>query len=254
MVWRTGNPGSTRHRYTIRPGLFPVLSLGILLAGGCSVGPKYSKPTTQIPPAYKENANWKPAQPSDQSQKGNWWEIFQDTQLNALEEKVDVSNQSLRAAVDRFQEARDVLRETRSALYPLVTASVTPSQNRQSQHKALFGGTAPVNYSDLTLAGDFSYEADVWGSVRRSVQSSRALAQASAADLETIRLSLHAELALDYLTLRGLDAQKQLFDTNVDAFEKALQLTRGPVSGRRRFPGRRGPGRHATRTNARRGH
>ena len=180
------------------------------------MGPKYSKPTTQIPPAYKENANWKPAQPSDQSQKGNWWEIFQDTQLNALEEKVDVSNQSLRAAVDRFQEARDVLRETRSALYPLVTASVTPSQNRQSQHKALFGGTAPVNYSDLTLAGDFSYEADVWGSVRRSVQSSRSLAQASAADLETLRLSLHAELALDYLTLRGLDAQKQLFDTNVD--------------------------------------
>ena len=211
--------------------MLPILSLGILLLGGCSVGPKYSKPTTQIPPAYKENANWKPAQPSDQSQKGNWWEIFQDPQLNALEEKVDVSNQSLRAAVDRFQEARDVLRETRSALYPLVTASVTPSQNRQSQHKALFGGTSPVNYSDLTLAGDVSYEADVWGSVRRSVQSSRSLAQASAADLETLRLSLHAELALDYLTLRGLDAQKQLFDTNVDAFEKAVQLTEDRFQG-----------------------
>ncbi len=195
------------------------------------MGPKYSKPTTQIPPAYKENANWKPAQPGDQAQKGKWWEIFQDPQLNALEEKVDVSNQSLRAAVDRFQEARDVLRETRSALYPLVTASVTPSQDRQSQHKALFGGTAPVNYSDLTLAGDFSYEADVWGSVRRSVQSSRSLAQASAADLETLRLSLHAELALDYLTLRGLDAQKQLFDTNVDAFQKAVQLTEDRFKG-----------------------
>ena len=103
--------------------MVPVLSLGFLLVGGCSVGPKYSKPTTQIPPAYKENANWKPAQPSDQAQKGNWWEIFQDPQLNALEEKVNVSNQTLRAAVDRFQEARDVLRETRSALFPLVTAS-----------------------------------------------------------------------------------------------------------------------------------
>jgi len=236
MARRIGNPTSVGHGNTICVRVLPLLSLGILLVGGCSVGPKYSKPTTQIPPAYKENANWKPAQPSDQAQKGNWWEIFQDPQLNALEEKINVSNQSLRAAVDRFQEARDVLRETRSALYPLVTASVTPSQNRQSQHKALFGATSPVNYSDLTLAGDFSYEADVWGSVRRSVQASRTLAQASAADLETLRLSLHAELALDYLTLRGLDAQKQLFDTNVDAFQKALQLTeerfRGGVASR----------------------
>ena len=215
--------------FTLR--MLPILSLGFLLIGGCSVGPKYSKPTTQIPPAYKENANWKTAQPSDQAQKGNWWEIFQDPQLNALEEKVNVSNQSLRAAVDRYQEARDVLRETRSSLFPLVNAAVTGSQNRQSRNKALFGGTAPVNYSDLVLSGDVSYEADVWGSVRRSVQSSRALAQASAADLETIRLSLHAELALDYLTLRGLDAQKQLFDTNVDAFDKALQLTESRFQG-----------------------
>ena len=211
--------------------MLPILSLGFLLIGGCSVGPKYSKPTTQIPPAYKENANWKPAQPSDQAQKGNWWEIFQDPQLNALEEKVNVSNQSLRAAVDRYQEARDVLRANAIVPVSACHCRVTPSQNRQSQNKALFGGTAPVNYSDLVLSGDVSYEADVWGSVRRSVQSSRALAQASAADLETIRLSLHAELALDYLTLRGLDAQKQLFDTNVDAFDKALQLTESRFQG-----------------------
>jgi NodT family efflux transporter outer membrane factor (OMF) lipoprotein len=209
----------------------PILSLGVLVVGGCSVGPKYSKPTTQIPPAYKENANWKTAQPNDQAQKGNWWEIFQDPQLNALEEKIDVSNQSLRAAVDRFQEARDALRQTRSALFPLVTASVSPTQNRQSQNKALFGGTSPVNYSDLILEGDVSYEVDAWGAVRKSVEASRTLAQASAADLETIRLSLHAELALDYLTLRGLDAQKKLFDTNVDAFDKALQLTESRFQG-----------------------
>src|SRR4029077_18078458 len=180
---------------TLRRRNFSILFLGVFLLGGCSVGPKYSKPTSQIPPAYKDNANWKMAQPSDQAQKGNWWEIFQDPQLNALEEKVNVSNQSLRAAVDRFQEARDVLRQTRSALFPLVTASVSPSQNRQSSNKALRGSSSPTNYSDLILAGDVSYEADVWGSVRHSVQSSRALAQASAADLETIRLSVHAELA-----------------------------------------------------------
>jgi NodT family efflux transporter outer membrane factor (OMF) lipoprotein len=231
MVPATGDPRSFRYGNTFRLRMLPILFLGVLLIGGCSVGPKYSKPTTQIPPAYKENGNWKTAQPSDQAQKGNWWEIFQDPQLNTLEEQLSVSNQSLRAAVDRFQEARDVLRETRSSLFPLVTASVSPSRIHQSQKKALFGGSLPVNYSDFILAGDVSYEADVWGNVRRTVEASRTLAQASAADLETISLSLHAELALDYLTLRGLDAQKQLFDTNVDAFEKALQLTESRFQG-----------------------
>src|SRR3984957_16719859 len=140
--------------------VLPIVSAGVFFLSGFWVAQKYSKPTSEIPPAYKENANWKPAQPSDQAQKGNWWEIFQDPQLNALEEKINVSNQTLRAAVDRFREARDVLKETRSALFPFVTAGVTPSQNRQSRDKALFGGTSPVNYSDLTLAGDVSYEVD----------------------------------------------------------------------------------------------
>jgi outer membrane protein TolC len=129
----------------------PSLLVGALLAGGCTVGPKYSKPTAEIPPAYKEIGNWKPAQPGDQAQKGNWWEIFNDAQLNALEQKLTVSNQTLRAAADRFQESRDALRATRSNLYPLVTASVTPTQNRQSENKALRGPTSPINYSDLIL-------------------------------------------------------------------------------------------------------
>ena len=173
MVRLLGIPRSFRNVNAIHLPIIPILFLGLVTIGGCSVGPKYSKPTAQIPPAYKENANWKTAQPSDQAQKGNWWEIFQDPQLNALEEKLTVSNQSLRAAVDRFREARDVLRETRSSLFPLVTASVSPTQNRQSANKALRGSTSPTNYSDLILAGDVSYEADVWGSVRHSVESSR---------------------------------------------------------------------------------
>src|ERR1700693_1723172 len=140
IVRLMGNPRSFRNDNNFRRRMFPILSLGLALLGGCSVGPKYSKPTTQIPPSYKENANWKPAQPSDQAQKGNWWEIFQDPQLNALEEKLSVSNQTLRAAVDRYQEARDVFGETRSSLFPLVNAAVTASQNRQSRNKALFGG------------------------------------------------------------------------------------------------------------------
>jgi NodT family efflux transporter outer membrane factor (OMF) lipoprotein len=231
MVRLAGIPRSIRNENALLRRASSILLFGFLAIGGCSVGPRYVRPTTQIPPAYKENANWKPAQPGDQVQKGNWWEIFNDAQLNALEEKVNVSNQTLRAAADRYQEARDVLRETRSAYFPLVTAGVTPAQNRESKDKALFGSSSPVNYSDLVLGGSVSYEVDAWGAVRKSVEASRTLAQASAADLETIRLSLHAELALDYLTLRGLDAQKQLFDTNVDAFQKALDLTQSRFQG-----------------------
>jgi NodT family efflux transporter outer membrane factor (OMF) lipoprotein len=231
MVRLAGIPRSIRNENALLRRVSSILLFGFLAIGGCSVGPRYVRPTTQIPPAYKENANWKPAQPGDQVQKGNWWEIFNDAQLNALEEKVNVSNQTLRAAADRYQEARDVLRETRSAYFPLVTAGVTPAQNRESKDKALFGSSSPVNYSDLVLGGSVSYEVDAWGAVRKSVEASRTLAQASAADLETIRLSLHAELALDYLTLRGLDAQKQLFDTNVDAFQKALDLTQSRFQG-----------------------
>lgn len=210
---------------------FAVPCLGILLLDGCSVGPKYIKPTTQIPPSYKETGSWKPAEPSDAERKGKWWEIFQDPQLNALEEQLTVSNQTLRAAADRFREARDELRISRSAQFPLVTANASASHQRQSTNRALYGATSPVDYSDYLLAGDVSYEPDVWGRVRMVVESSRTQAQATAADLETVRLSLHAELALDYFTLRGLDAQKQLFDTNVTAFEKALDLTESRFQG-----------------------
>ncbi len=209
-----------------------ILSAGLLLLAGCSVGPKYVKPTTEIPSAYKETGNWKPAEPSDEARKGNWWEIFNDPQLNALEEKLSVSNQSLRAAQDQFVQARAALRISQSARYPLVTVGSTITRNRESLNRTLSSPTAPVYYSDfLVSGGEASYEVDAWGRVRHVIESSRAQAQASAADLETIRLSLHAELATDYFTLRGLDEQKKLFDSNVDAFEKALELTQNRFQG-----------------------
>jgi NodT family efflux transporter outer membrane factor (OMF) lipoprotein len=221
-----------RQRKTQRLAPPAILCAGLLLIAGCSVGPKYVRPTTQIPPSYKETGNWKPAEPSDEARKGNWWEIFQDPQLNALEEKLSVSNQTLRAAQDQFLQARAALRISRSAQFPLVTVGSSITRQRQSLNQALVGPTSPVYYSNfLVSGGDVSYEADAWGRVRHVVESSRAQAQASAADLETVRLSLHAELALDYFTLRGLDAQKQLFDSNVAAFEKALELTENRFEG-----------------------
>jgi len=114
-VTRSRKTAETISRWQTRWPSLLVLA-GVLQFAGCAVGPKYKTPVAPAPPAYKEIGNWKTAQPSDQNLGGNWWEIFQDPQLNALEEKLTVSNQSLRAAVDRFQEARDVLRQTRSAL------------------------------------------------------------------------------------------------------------------------------------------
>src|SRR5689334_16572914 len=180
-------------KFIFRSALF-LFCFAVILMEGCSVGPKYNKPIAETPPAYKEMGNWKPAAPSDAALKGNWWEIFQDPQLNALEEKLTVSNQTLRAAQDQFLQARAELRISRSAQYPLVTVGSSITQQRQSLNRALARSTGPVNYADfLVSGGDFSYEADVWGRVRHLVESSRAQAQASAADLESVRLSLHAE-------------------------------------------------------------
>lgn len=207
------------------------LGFSALLMGGCTVGPKYVRPAADVPSEYKENANWKQAQPSDQIAKGKWWEAYQDPQLDSLEEQVNVSNQNLKAAQAVFEHARAAVRVSRSALFPNVTGSLSISRTGQSQNSALFSAGSPKDYNDFSLPVDVSYEADVWGRVRRTVEASRSEAQASAADLATVDLSLHAELALDYFELRGLDAQKRLLDSTVAAYEKALELTTSRYQG-----------------------
>lgn len=208
------------------------LALGLLLLCGCAVGPRYAKPTTPAPPQYKElPPNWKAAQPSDQVAKGKWWEVFQDPQLNALEEQVNVSNQTLKAAQAQFEQARAVVRINRSFQYPTVTAGVSATRNHQSTNRPN-GRLAPTStYTDLQLPVDASYEADVWGRVRRTVEAARANAQASAADLESVSLSLHAELASDYYQVRALDAEEQLLNSTVAAYQEALDLTQNRYNG-----------------------
>lgn len=212
---------------------FPLafLVLCVLIPGGCTVGPKYVRPPVDTPPAYKEAGNFAPALPADQSAKGNWWEIYQDPQLNALEEKVSVSNQNLKAAQAQFLAARAAVRISRSGLFPNITGGVAASRTDQSQNKALFSSTERKGYNDFQVPVDVSYEPDVWGRVRRTVEASRSEAQATAADLASVALSLHAELATDYFELRGLDAEKRLFDSTVDSYEKALELTRSRYQG-----------------------
>jgi NodT family efflux transporter outer membrane factor (OMF) lipoprotein len=197
------------------------------------VGPKYARPGVATPPAYKELApsatgpqgEWKPSQPQEQALRGKWWEIFGDPQLNALEERVDVSNQNLKIAEAQFRQARDLIRINRSGLYPTVSAGPSITGEQFSKNAPNAGPQYGQTQRDFVLPFDLSYEVDAWGRIHRTIEAATEAAQASAADLETARLSIHAELAADYFALRGLDAQKQLLDSTVIAYQKALDLT-----------------------------
>jgi NodT family efflux transporter outer membrane factor (OMF) lipoprotein len=199
---------------------------------GCAVGPKYHPPVVQAPPAYKEVGDWKPAQPNDQNLGGEWWKIFQDPQLDALEAQVNVSNQNLKAAEAQFRQARAALRYNRADYFPTVTAGLSGTRTRVSANRpppnSIFNG---ITENDFTLPVDVSYQADVWGRVRKNVESYREQAQASAADLATVNLSMHADLAIDYFQARSLDAQEQLLNSTVQQYEQALELNQNRFEG-----------------------
>jgi NodT family efflux transporter outer membrane factor (OMF) lipoprotein len=217
----------------LRNRISAVVLAGCSMWVGCAVGPHYSRPSAPVPPAYRETPeNWKVAQPADQGIRGKWWEIYQDEQLNALEEKVSVSNQSLKAAQAQYAQARAIVRQNRADYYPTVSTNPSVSEDRVSRNRPLVTAAATTtHYTDLILPLDVSWEPDLWGRVRHTVEAARANAQASAADLESLSLSLHAELAIDYFQARALDAETQLLDSTVSAYEKALQLTQNRYQG-----------------------
>jgi NodT family efflux transporter outer membrane factor (OMF) lipoprotein len=203
-------------------GLFVVVPAMFLL-GGCAVGPKYKTPTVPAPPAYKEMGNWKSAQPSDQNLGGNWWEIFQDAQLNALEQQINVSNQNLKAAVAQYQEARGALRYARADYYPTISAAPSATRQRYSDNRP--GSAARgTTFNDFVLPVDLSYQVNAWGRVSKNVESYREQAQASAADLAVVNLTMHADLAVDYFAARTLDAEEKLLQDTVGQYQQALQL------------------------------
>jgi len=198
----------------------------VLSIAGCAVGPKYNRPAVEVPPAYKEAGDWKPAQPNEQNLGGAWWQTFQDQQLNALEDQIDVSNQNLKAAEAQYTQSRAMLRYYRADYYPSINAGAAATRNRISDnrppgHLITNGAT----YNDYQIPVELSYELDVWGRVRKTVESQRGQAQASAADVATVNLSLHAQLALFYFQARSLDAQEQLLNSTVAQYEQAYQLT-----------------------------
>jgi NodT family efflux transporter outer membrane factor (OMF) lipoprotein len=211
-----------------------------LVLSGCMVGPKYVKPTVPMAPAFKEQPpasfkdsdGWKPAQPGDQTLRGKWWEIFGDPQLNELEEEVTQSNQDLKVAEARFRQARAMIRFNRSAEFPTISTSPSIVNERDSANQPYFPTSLANNGTGaFSLPFDLSYEVDLWGRVRRTVSASREEAQATAADLQTANLSLHAELAADYFELRSADDQKRLLDDTVKAYTDALQLTQNRFEG-----------------------
>ena len=212
--------------------------LAVLLAG-CTVGPKYETPTTPAADIFKEATPtdyqiagvWRPARPSDAVGRGAWWKIFGDPELDRLEDEVTASNQNLKVAEARFRQARALIGFQRAAEFPTISAGVSTASTRESANTPYFGVQNVRPEGQLQLPFDLSYEIDLWGQIHRMVSAAREEAQATAADLETMRLSLHAELALDYIELRSADAQQRLLDDTVKAYTDALRLTRNRLEG-----------------------
>ncbi len=213
----------------------------LLLVVGCSVGPKYVRPPVQSPSAYKvlpqtgtngTNA-FQTAQPRDSAARGKWWEAFNDPQLNELEERATSSNQEIAAAAANFLAARALVREARSQYFPTVSAnpSIVYSRPNPGQYGGLQSGSSSASgltvtsFTDFSLPFDASWEPDFWGRVRNTVKANVYAAQASAADLENVRLSDQAELAVDYYELRAQDSLKEVLDSTVIAYRETLDLT-----------------------------
>lgn len=214
----------------MRPGTLILASLALLL-GGCMMGPDYERPTAPVPVTFKELDGWKIAEPSDAADRGAWWAVFNDPLLDALLHQVVVSNQTLKSSEAAFRQARAVVEQTRSSLYPVIGLDASIDQSRSSTGSrsgsatGFSGGSGGRNETVYSTSLGASWELDVWGRIRRTVESDVASAQASAADLAAATLSAQADLASFYFQLRALDEQRQLLDASAEAYQRSLQIT-----------------------------
>jgi NodT family efflux transporter outer membrane factor (OMF) lipoprotein len=233
------------HRLAGRTAPLSALLVLSLLAGCKLLGPNYKRPAYGAPSVYKETGastvvvpppnptggGWQKANPSDGMLRGKWWEIYQDPQLNLLEERIATDNPGLRQALETYLAARDQVTAAHSNLYPTLSVGPSIARNNVSMNGPSYSAAKANPYGDLVLAGQASWEPDLWGRMRRTVESARASAQASAADLANVDLSLHAELAADYLQLRGLDSEIKLLRATVGDLERQLDLTQRRLAG-----------------------
>jgi NodT family efflux transporter outer membrane factor (OMF) lipoprotein len=221
--------------------------MAAVLSCACMVGPKYKKPAAPVPAKFKEPppAGWKQAQPSDEKIRGKWWELYHDVGLSALEEQVAINNQNVLAAEANYRVAKASVRVARAALFPTVTANptitVSGSGSRTGGRTGTLTGTGTTVtgvastgsgvITDYVLPIDASWQADVWGAIRRNVTANIDLAQAADAQLENVRLLYQSELAVDYFQMHGLDTERELLEQTVKSYGEFLDLTR------RRFEG-----------------
>ena len=211
----------------------------IMLLSACTVGPDYVKPSVETPPAYKETeggAKWQIAQPKDDVIRGAWWELFNDPQLNALEAQVVISNQNIAVAEAQYRQALALVQAARAGYFPTVGVNGSATRSRTPFISGGSSGSSRTSSSaravnNFLVSGNASWEPDIWGKVRRTVEANEASAQASAADLASIRLSAQTALAQDYFQLCALDAQKKLFTATVSAYQRFLDLTKNRYAG-----------------------
>ena len=224
--WKTKS-----HQFSLHGILKLAALLGaLILFSGCNRGLRYQRTQVETPPAYKEMEGWKTAQPQDDTLRGKWWETFNEPQLNAFEEKVNVSNQNIASAAASFLAARALVKEARSQLFPTVTTNPSITVQRPPSSAGSGSGAGSKSstgtFTNYTLPFDATWQPDLFGRIRNTVKAAAYGAQASAADLENTRLTVQAEVAADYFQLRGQDALKQLLDSTVIAFQQSLELTR----------------------------
>jgi NodT family efflux transporter outer membrane factor (OMF) lipoprotein len=206
--------------------------MGASLLAACTVGPDYKRPSATTAATYKEleGTGWKTAEPADAHIRSAWWEVYDDPALNALERQVAGANQNVQAAQARFRAARAQVEQFRSQFFPVVTANGGYSRARSSEN-VKFKSTAGKTLNDWIVGADATWEPDLWGRVSRSVEGARANAQASAADAQSVLLSMQAELATDYFELRGIDRERQLLDDTIAAYKEAVELTQNRYKG-----------------------
>jgi NodT family efflux transporter outer membrane factor (OMF) lipoprotein len=204
----------------------------VLGLANCSLAPKYERPQiAAIPASYKEVGPWQSARPADNLPRGPWWKDYDDATLDELEGRVDADNPTVAESVANYDAARADVAEAHSELLPSIDTGASMTANRQSERRPLRSAEQPNQYPSNTVDVDIDYDLDLWGRLRNTVAVEKAAAQASAADLATIRLSMHAELANDYISLRGLDAQGALLQQTLGAYQRAVSITQARYTG-----------------------
>ncbi|HTC28703.1 efflux transporter outer membrane subunit [Dyella sp.] len=204
-----------------------------LLLGGCSLAPTYHTPSLPpMPATFKEAGTaWRVASPADQTPRGDWWSVYSDSTLGQLESKLDADNPSLAAALARYDTARAYESQLQSGLFPHFGVLANPIRARQSDNRPLRGSNEPNEYDSDTVGVSASYDLDLWGRIRNEVGQGRALSDAAKADLANAKLSLEAQLADDYVRLRGYDIQAGILDDTLQAYQRALTLTENRHAG-----------------------